>query len=138
MILINSKATQIQYRPHILGYSIAGKLGYSLKILLTAQYNQEKVVAIIRESTTAWKTLPQTPLLSVLRTRRLPFSSIVLGLLPSPQARWCAKHLKIIPLEKLIGDDITYSYIVIRAEDGRRFYWNQDESLSDLIKKKIK
>jgi hypothetical protein len=81
MILINSKATQIQYRPHILGYSIAGKLGYSLKILLTAQYNQEKVVAIIRESITAWKTSPQTPLLSDLRTRRLPFSSIVMVLI---------------------------------------------------------
>ena len=41
MILINSKATQIQYRPDITEYSIAGKLGYSLKILLTAQFNSE-------------------------------------------------------------------------------------------------
>ena len=78
MILINSKATQIQYQPNITGYSIAGKLGYSLKILLTTQYNQEKVVTIILESTTAWKTLPQTPSLSVLSARRLPFSSIVM------------------------------------------------------------
>lgn len=44
------------------------------------------------------------------------------GYLPSPQARWCTKQLKIVPLEKFIGDDITYSYIAIRADENRAGY----------------
>lgn len=44
------------------------------------------------------------------------------GFLPSPQARWCTKHLKIEPLERYIGDDRAYSYVAIRADEEREGY----------------
>jgi 3'-phosphoadenosine 5'-phosphosulfate sulfotransferase (PAPS reductase)/FAD synthetase len=44
------------------------------------------------------------------------------GYLPSPQARWCTKKLKIEPLEKFIGDDTAISYIGIRADEDRVGY----------------
>jgi len=44
------------------------------------------------------------------------------GFLPSPKSRWCTKQLKIIPLEKFIGDDEAVSYIGIRADERRDGY----------------
>ncbi|MEP0915379.1 phosphoadenosine phosphosulfate reductase family protein [Leptolyngbya sp. DQ-M1] len=41
------------------------------------------------------------------------------GVLPSPQVRWCTKQMKIIPLEKWVGDDEVISYIAIRADENR-------------------
>lgn len=48
--------------------------------------------------------------------------SVYRGFLPSPQARWCTKQLKIRPLEKFIGEDETISYIAIRADEDRSGY----------------
>jgi 3'-phosphoadenosine 5'-phosphosulfate sulfotransferase (PAPS reductase)/FAD synthetase len=48
--------------------------------------------------------------------------SVFGGFLPSPQARWCTRQLKIIPLEKFIGEDETISYIAIRADEDRAGY----------------
>jgi 3'-phosphoadenosine 5'-phosphosulfate sulfotransferase (PAPS reductase)/FAD synthetase len=44
------------------------------------------------------------------------------GFLPSPKSRWCTKQLKIIPLEKFIGDDEAVSYVGIRADENRDGY----------------
>lgn len=44
------------------------------------------------------------------------------GYLPSPQARWCTRMLKIIPFEQYVGDDTVYSYIGIRADEDRQGY----------------
>jgi hypothetical protein len=44
------------------------------------------------------------------------------GVLPSPQIRWCTKQMKIIPLEKWVGDDDVISYIAIRADENRDGY----------------
>jgi hypothetical protein len=44
------------------------------------------------------------------------------GFLPSPKSRWCTKQLKIIPLEKFIGDDEAVSYIGIRSDEYRDGY----------------
>lgn len=44
------------------------------------------------------------------------------GTLPSPNMRWCTKTLKIKPLEEWIGDDVTYSYVAIRADENRAGY----------------
>lgn len=44
------------------------------------------------------------------------------GALPSPQMRWCTKQLKIKPLEAWLGDDRTYTYIGIRADENRSGY----------------
>ena len=44
------------------------------------------------------------------------------GFLPSHQARWCTRVLKIEPFEKYVGDDKAYSYIGIRADEDREGY----------------
>lgn len=44
------------------------------------------------------------------------------GYLPSPKRRWCTEQMKIIPLEKFIGDDAAISYIGIRADEVRDGY----------------
>ncbi|PSB31332.1 phosphoadenosine phosphosulfate reductase family protein [Chlorogloea sp. CCALA 695] len=44
------------------------------------------------------------------------------GFLPSPQMRWCTKQMKIIPLEKWVGDDEVISYVAIRADEQRDGY----------------
>ncbi len=41
------------------------------------------------------------------------------GYLPSPQNRWCTKHLKLKPYEKYIGADEVISYVGIRADENR-------------------
>ncbi len=46
------------------------------------------------------------------------------GVLPSPQSRWCTRHLKIEPYEDYLGDTLTYSYIAIRADEEREGYRN--------------
>ena len=44
------------------------------------------------------------------------------GALPSPQMRWCTKNLKIKPLETWLGDQKTYTYVGIRADENRSGY----------------
>ncbi len=44
------------------------------------------------------------------------------GMLPSAQVRWCTRKLKIEPFEAFIGDDLVWSYIGIRADEGRSGY----------------
>ena len=44
------------------------------------------------------------------------------GMLPSPQVRWCTRHLKIRPFEAWVGSDIVRSYIAIRADEDRDGY----------------
>lgn len=55
--------------------------------------------------------------------RRSPFDVVLKefysGFLPSPQARWCTRMLKIRPFEHFINGDDAYSYIGIRADENR-------------------
>ncbi|QKD81925.1 phosphoadenosine phosphosulfate reductase family protein [Thermoleptolyngbya sichuanensis A183] len=44
------------------------------------------------------------------------------GVLPSPKMRWCTRQMKIIPLEKWVGDDEVITYIGIRADENRDGY----------------
>ena len=44
------------------------------------------------------------------------------GFLPSPQARWCTRKLKIEPFERYVGTDRAFSYIGIRLDEDRRGY----------------
>lgn len=44
------------------------------------------------------------------------------GFLPSPQARWCTRKLKIEPFERYVGNDVAFSYIGIRADEDRKGY----------------
>lgn len=52
------------------------------------------------------------------------------GFLPSPQARWCTRMLKIVPFEKEIGSDRAYSYIGIRADENRLGYQQQQKPVA--------
>lgn len=60
------------------------------------------------------------------RAGRTPFDIVLHerygGFLPSPQARWCTRMLKIRPFEAEIGTDRAYSYIGIRADEDRAGY----------------
>lgn len=54
----------------------------------------------------------------------VPFDDILYnqfnGFLPSPFSRWCTRVLKIVPMEKWIGQDHCISYIGIRADEPSR------------------
>lgn len=52
------------------------------------------------------------------------------GFLPSAMARWCTKQLKIIPLEKFVGNDDAISYIAIRADEDRDGYISTKDNIN--------
>lgn len=55
------------------------------------------------------------------------------GVLPSPKVRWCTKQMKIIPMEKFIGDDKTISYVGIRADEKRDGYISTKANISPVF-----
>lgn len=44
------------------------------------------------------------------------------GVLPSPQNRWCTRHLKLEPFEAYTGNNAAFSYVAIRADEKRKGY----------------
>jgi 3'-phosphoadenosine 5'-phosphosulfate sulfotransferase (PAPS reductase)/FAD synthetase len=54
------------------------------------------------------------------------------GFLPSANARWCTKQLKLKPFEKYCGDDEIFSYIGIRAEENRVGYISHKPGISPI------
>lgn len=44
------------------------------------------------------------------------------GMLPSSQARWCTRMLKLKPFEDYVADDPVISYVAIRADEDRSGY----------------
>ncbi len=115
---------------HILGLS-GGKDSTAL-----ALYLKDKVPAIEYFFCDTHKELPETyaylKRLEILLGKRIVFLEdkrgfdhwldVYGGFLPSAQARWCTKQLKIIPLEKYVGNDEAISYIAIRADEDRVGY----------------
>jgi hypothetical protein len=55
------------------------------------------------------------------------------GFLPSPKSRWCTKQMKIIPLEKFIGDDEAVSYVGIRADEKRDGYVSTKPNITPVF-----
>ena len=55
------------------------------------------------------------------------------GTLPSPKMRWCTKQMKILPLEKFIGDDEAISYIGIRADEDRDGYISTKSNIKPVF-----
>ncbi len=47
------------------------------------------------------------------------FLEVYGGMLPSSNARWCTKSMKIKPMEEFIGNDNAISYVGIRADENR-------------------
>ncbi|PCH74170.1 MAG: phosphoadenosine phosphosulfate reductase [Rhodobacteraceae bacterium] len=62
--------------------------------------------------------------------RRSPFdvllNEVYSGFLPTPQARWCTRMLKIKPFEYFVGGDQAYSYIGIRADENREGFRGEE------------
>ncbi len=50
------------------------------------------------------------------------FLSLYGGYLPSSQARWCTKKLKLEPFEEYVKDDFVISYVAIRGDENREGY----------------
>ncbi len=55
------------------------------------------------------------------------------GYLPSPQARWCTKQMKILPFEREIGDAPTISYVGIRGDENREGHISNKENLQTIF-----
>lgn len=116
---------------HILGLS-GGKDSAALAI-----YMRDRIEEIEYVFCDTGKELPETydyldrleaylgrPIIRLNRGQRGfdHYLALYRGFLPSPQARWCTKHLKIEPLERHIGEDKAISYIAIRADEDREGY----------------
>jgi len=61
------------------------------------------------------------------------FLKIYNNFLPSPNARWCTKELKLKPFERWIGDDPTITYIGIRADEQRDGYISTKAHIKPLF-----
>ena len=55
------------------------------------------------------------------------------GYLPSSQARWCTKVLKLEPFEKYVGDDPVISYVAIRGDEDREGYVSTKSNIQTIF-----
>ncbi|MEX0810567.1 MAG: phosphoadenosine phosphosulfate reductase family protein [Chitinophagales bacterium] len=55
------------------------------------------------------------------------------GYLPSSNARWCTKKLKLDPFEKYVGDDPVISYVGIRGDENREGYISKKSNIQSIF-----
>ncbi|WP_113923488.1 phosphoadenosine phosphosulfate reductase family protein [Cognataquiflexum aquatile] len=55
------------------------------------------------------------------------------GFLPSSNARWCTKKLKLDPFEKFVGDDPVISYVGIRGDEEREGYISKKSNIQSIF-----
>ncbi|MCB9246811.1 MAG: phosphoadenosine phosphosulfate reductase family protein [Flavobacteriales bacterium] len=55
------------------------------------------------------------------------------GYLPSSNARWCTKKLKLDPFEKYLGDLPTISYVGIRGDEDREGYISKRKNVQSIF-----
>ena len=55
------------------------------------------------------------------------------GLLPSGQARWCTRKLKLEPFEAYVGSDLVTSYVAIRADEDRSGYVSTKSNIQAIF-----
>lgn len=55
------------------------------------------------------------------------------GYLPSSNARWCTKKLKLEPFEKYVGDDPVVSYVGIRGDEDREGYVSTKSNIQSIF-----
>lgn len=55
------------------------------------------------------------------------------GYLPSSQARWCTKKLKLDPFEDYVGDDLVISYVGIRGDEDREGYISTKSNIQSIF-----
>ena len=65
-----------------------------------------------------------------------PFDHFLLmygGFLPSSNARWCTKKLKLEPFEKYVGNDPVVSYVGIRGDEEREGYISTKSNIQSIF-----
>ncbi|MFN0189581.1 MAG: phosphoadenosine phosphosulfate reductase family protein [Bacteroidia bacterium] len=55
------------------------------------------------------------------------------GFLPSSNARWCTKKLKLEPFEKYVGTDPVISYVGIRGDEEREGYISTKKNIQSIF-----
>lgn len=55
------------------------------------------------------------------------------GFLPSSNARWCTKKLKLEPFEKYVGEDPVISYVGIRGDEEREGYISTKKNIQSIF-----
>lgn len=55
------------------------------------------------------------------------------GFLPSSNARWCTKKLKLEPFEKYVGDGPVISYVGIRGDEEREGYISKKKNIQSIF-----
>lgn len=55
------------------------------------------------------------------------------GFLPSSQARWCTKKLKLEPFESYVGSDPVISYVGIRGDEEREGYISTKKNIQSIF-----
>jgi len=61
------------------------------------------------------------------------FYHIYGGYLPSSNARWCTKKLKLEPFEEFVGDDPVVSYVGIRGDEDREGYISKKPNIQSIF-----
>lgn len=55
------------------------------------------------------------------------------GYLPSSQARWCTKKMKLEPFEEYVGDTPVVSYVGIRGDEEREGYISKKSNIQSIF-----
>lgn len=55
------------------------------------------------------------------------------GYLPSSNARWCTKNLKLEPFEKFVGNDPVVSFVAIRGDEKREAYISKKPNIQSIF-----
>jgi 3'-phosphoadenosine 5'-phosphosulfate sulfotransferase (PAPS reductase)/FAD synthetase len=61
------------------------------------------------------------------------FYTVYGGYLPSSNARWCTKKLKLEPFEQFVGDDPVVSYVGIRGDEEREGYISTKPNIQSIF-----
>jgi 3'-phosphoadenosine 5'-phosphosulfate sulfotransferase (PAPS reductase)/FAD synthetase len=126
---------------HILGLS-GGKDSTALAILLHKEYPQMEYFFCDthKELPETYEYLDRIEARLGIKIQRLSeergfdhWLDVYGGFLPSPNSRWCTKQMKIIPLEKFIGDDEAVSYVGIRADENRDGYVSTKPNITPVF-----
>lgn len=70
------------------------------------------------------------------KSPELPFDHFIKmygGYLPSSNARWCTKKLKLEPFEKFVGTDPVISYVGIRGDEDREGYISKKSNIQSIF-----
>lgn len=61
------------------------------------------------------------------------YYNVFRGYLPSPQARWCTKKMKLEPFEDFVGNDLVVSYVGIRGDEDREGYISRKSNIQSIF-----